>query len=106
MPTKVPHQANGRHAKSDDPATWGSFDELHAVYTAGGYDGIGLVFSKDDDLFGIDLDGCRDSVTGAIDECALSILARFKTYAEVCPSGTGVKLFARGRLPIDGSGAI
>jgi hypothetical protein len=64
------------------------------------YDGIGFVFTPDDPFAGIDLDNCRDTATGEIDPWAEEVLAQFgDTYAEVSPSGTGVKLFGIGALP-------
>ena len=43
-------------------------------------------------LIGIDLNSCRDA-NGAIADWAQGVITRFGTYAEVSPSGTGVKLF-------------
>lgn len=97
-PTKVPFAIDGTPAKSNDPTTWTDFATVFAAYGRGGYDGIGYEFSKDDPFVGIDLDGCRDPETGALAEWARSIVLDFKTYAEVSPSLTGVKLFAAGRL--------
>jgi putative DNA primase/helicase len=42
------------------------------------------------------LDDCRDPDSGDLTAFARDILDRFRTYAEVSPSGTGVKLFVRG----------
>jgi len=56
--------------------------------------GIGIVLGELGDglyLVGIDLDSCLTN--GTIDEWALIVIARFDTYAEISPSGTGVKLF-------------
>ncbi|MGH9380857.1 MAG: DUF5906 domain-containing protein [Thermoanaerobaculia bacterium] len=47
-------------------------------------------------LGGVDLDSCRNPDTGAIAPWAQELLDRFGTYAEVSPSGTGVKLYALG----------
>jgi hypothetical protein len=44
---------------------------------------------------GIDLDGCREGDT--ITPWAREVIERFDTYAEVSPSGTGVKLFFQAR---------
>ncbi|WP_157605106.1 AAA family ATPase [Schlesneria paludicola] len=52
-----------------------------------------------DGLIGIDLDDCREPVSGDLAGWAQDIVECFKTYAEVSPSGTGVKLFVRGVLP-------
>jgi hypothetical protein len=91
---KVPYQVNGRRAKTNDPATWSSFNEAH---TAG--EQLGFVFAPDDGLFGLDLDGCRDPETGVISDWAQSILNDVNSYAEVSPSGTGVKIFGCGSVP-------
>lgn len=91
---KVPYQVNGRRAKSNDPTTWSSFDVAHA---AG--DQLGFVFAPDDGLFGLDLDGCRDPETGVISDWAQSILNELWSYSEVSPSGTGVKVYAVGKVP-------
>jgi hypothetical protein len=91
---KVPYQVNGKRARTNDHTTWCSFDVAHA---AGGQ--LGFVFAKGDGLFGLDLDGCRNPETGEIADWAQSILSRVNSYAEVSPSGTGVKIFGRGSVP-------
>ena len=70
----------------------------------GHYDGIGFVFSADDPYVGVDLDHVRDRRTGEIAEWAQTIIADLASYAEISPSGTGVKMICKGHLPIDGSG--
>ncbi len=58
--------------------------------------GTGIVLGPLDadwHLGGIDLDSCRDAASGEIAAWAQEVIARFDTYAEVSPSGTGVKLF-------------
>lgn len=102
-PTKVPVQVDGTPAKSNDAATWASFDTVCAAYRPEEFAGIGFVFSADDPLIGIDLDGCRDPESGRVTEWAREIILKFGSYAEVSPSGTGVKLFCIGESPF-GSG--
>ena len=58
--------------------------------------GLGFVFAATDNIGGIDLDCCRDPASGTITDWAREILDAFGTYAEVSPSGTGVKLLAHG----------
>lgn len=91
--TKVPYQRNGKCAKSDDPRTWVKLKELEKEI---GYSGVGFMFSKSDDFCGIDLDGCRNPETGAVEDWAREIVLKFGSYSEVSPSGTGVKIFVRG----------
>ena len=105
--TKVPYDAStGRRAKSNDPATWTSFK--HALKTfrrsGGRYDGIAFVFSKDDPFCGVDLDDCRDPATGTVKEWARKILTDLGSYAEVSPSGTGIKVYCKGSLPCERTG--
>lgn len=100
-PTKVPFRVTGSDAKSNDPATWGAFDQATAAVDPLGMEGVGFVFSEADEFCGVDLDGCRDPETGKVAEWAKEVIMRFATYAEVSPSGTGVKLFCRGESPFD-----
>lgn len=94
---KVPYQINGLPAKSNDPETWTTFS-----YASKSGHNLGFVFSLDDGLFGIDLDGCI-SADGELQSWAQEIVDRFGTYAEVSPSGHGVKLWGIGAMP-GGSG--
>lgn len=108
-PRKMPYQpATGKPAKSNAPATWADFDAAIAAYTArrgrAAYSGIGYVFAQGGGLVGIDLDDCRAPETGELTPWAVEIVERFATYAEVSPSGTGVKLWCRGKLPIETTG--
>ncbi|MCH7989369.1 MAG: hypothetical protein IID46_09515 [Planctomycetes bacterium] len=86
-------------ANHPDPTTWGTFADALGAYQSGGYDGIGFVFSTVDPYFGTDLDNCRDPATGTIKSWALDIIQSLDSYTEVSPSGTGVKILARGKLP-------
>jgi hypothetical protein len=100
---KPPLQTNGSKAASDDPSTWTTFDEALATYQAGGFDGIGVMLGQVDDtgltLSGIDLDDCRDPATGKLTQFAAWVTTQLESYAEVSPSGEGIKLLAFGRLP-------
>jgi putative DNA primase/helicase len=107
--TKVPKQPDsGRNARSTNPRTWGSFDQAMARYHGQGLDGIGFVVTEDDDYVAIDLDGCRNPETGEIQPWAQAIIDRFTSYTEVSPSGTGIRVFVKGKLPPHGrkKGAI
>lgn len=91
--TKFPCQPNGTPASSTDPSTWCDFSELADSMPRG------FVFSGSDDFIGIDLDGCRDPETGKLDPWAREIVLKLGTYAEISPSGTGVKMFATTGTP-------
>jgi hypothetical protein len=88
---KLPMTVDGHAAKSTAPATWTTFDDACDALIMGDFDGIGLVLGAD--VQGIDLDDCR-SPDGTLSDLANEVLARVDGYAEVSPSGTGIKVFA------------
>lgn len=95
-PRKVPYRADMSRtpAKTDDPDTWGSFEQAKAAYLNGGRTGIGFVLDGTGDIAGIDIDDCRDAATGAVDPRALALLEELGAgYSEVSPSGTGLRGF-------------
>lgn len=103
-PTKVPYQINGSPASSTDPKTWCSFDEALTTWQQhpSSWSGIGFVFSATDPFFGIDLDQCLDA--GKLKPWAQPIMERFfDSYAEISPSGRGIKIWGKGRLPGGGT---
>ena len=102
---KVPHVARtGRLASVVNPADWCEFEvALEACAKDSALDGVGYVFAAGDEVAGVDLDNCRDSGTGIIAGPAAQLLADLGTYAEVSPSGTGVKAFAAGALDPNGA---
>jgi hypothetical protein len=89
----------GRFAKTTDAATWGTFDEALAYLEAhpDRVDGIGFVLG--DGYAGADLDDCRDSITGEITAWAMDIIHALDSYADVSPTGTGVKVLFLGQVP-------
>jgi primase-polymerase (primpol)-like protein len=107
--TKQPvsiHTGDG--ADSTDPTTWASYEDALAFYQQfhpeGLVAGIGFVFAKEADprksLCGIDLDKCRDPATGKLGVWAQVVLQMLASYSEVSPSGTGVKVWVKGRMPL------
>jgi Primase C terminal 1 (PriCT-1) len=100
-PTKVPFTADGRRASSTNPANWTGFEAALKCWSRfpKHYAGIGFVFSKADPFVGLDLDDCLDP-DGNCKDWARGTVERFAdTYMEISPSGTGVKIWARGSLP-------
>lgn len=101
---KVPKNArNGRAASHSDPLTWSTFEEAARAYEGARerYAGIGFVFHEADPYAGIDLD---ESVVSNEDGRALTafaarVVAELGSYAEVSPSGTGIKIIVRAALP-------
>lgn len=94
--TKVPYSPkSGRMAKANDPTTWATRPE--ALKRAKGMDGTGLMFgplpiAPEWHLGGIDLDSCLDPQIDLLEPWAREVIKRFDSYAEVSPSGTGVKV--------------
>ena len=101
---KVPYTpSTNKRALTTDLMTWSSFEEAMAAYRAGGCDGIGFVFCSADPFTGIDLDKCRNPETGELTPDACDILDDFKgAYTEVSPSGEGIHIIVRGKLPEKG----
>lgn len=89
-----------RNASSTNPDTWRTLEECVAAMKRhpGRYSGVGRVIAKDDLYVGVDLDDVRDPATGELSYKASEIVGRLASYAEVSPSGTGVKLWVRARL--------
>jgi hypothetical protein len=86
-------------ARSNDPKTWASFQEIRAAYRPGRDAGIGFVFSTEDPFVGIDLDGIRQNDGERAADWARAIILRLNSYAETSPSKTGIKIFCTGKLP-------
>ena len=87
---KIPNQ------KVNDPKSWLTLEEALKNPGSGG---IGFIFNESDDLGGIDCDSARDPVTGALEPWCQQLVSMFDSYTEVSPSGTGVKIFAKGAPP-------
>jgi hypothetical protein len=92
--TKVPYiPATTRPASSTRPSTWRSFNAAWAAYreNPNGLDGIAYVFSAGDPYVGGDFDHCLEN--GVLSDFARQHLPA--TYAEISPSGKGVKFIVR-----------
>jgi primase-polymerase (primpol)-like protein len=64
------------------------------------YSGTGYVFHQSDPFVGIDLDDCLEDTTGDPKPWCRGLLERFSdTYMEISPSGLGLKIWCRGKLP-------
>jgi hypothetical protein len=99
--TKVPQQTTGKCADSTDPRTWTSYKTALRCWQRfpKHYAGMGFVFHVDDPFCGVDLDNCLDE-PGRVKPWAQGIVGKFSdTYIEISPSGRGIKLWCRGKLP-------
>jgi hypothetical protein len=91
---KVPYRCGGGNAKSNDPSTWVPFETARASLAAGSYTGMAFQLGElacGRWAVGTDLDLCRNG-DGSIHGWAADILRRLPTYAEISPSGSGIKL--------------
>lgn len=102
-PTKPPfHVTLDLGASHSDPRTWGSYADALAHVGEHRTVGLGYVFAKDDPNTGIDLDDCLAPGTGTLDPWAQKLVDLLDSYTEVSPSGTGVKIWIRGKLKVSG----
>jgi len=97
---KIPFQIDGHAASSTNPRSWSTMEEVTAVLERDpSYAGLGFVFSPDDPFCGIDLDDCIEA-DGTLKPWAQGIVERFAdSYAEISPSGRGLKVWVRGSVP-------
>jgi hypothetical protein len=104
--TKVPYQVGRRRASTTDSSTWASFEAVTDEYrrALNWYAGLGFVFCATDPFCGIDLDDAFDAGR-ILKPWASRIVERFSdTYMEISPSGTGLKIWARGAVPANLAG--
>ena len=94
-----PH--NGRRARTNNPTTWGSFEEAFKYSQAhkNGVVGIGFVLTKDDPYSGIDFDDCIDAETNKMNLQTEAYIDKVFSYTEKTPSDRGIHIIAKGKIP-------
>lgn len=94
--TKVPRRVDNPElrASSTNPATWATFDRACEALPYSGCDGLGFVLG--DGFAGVDVDAVIDPETGEYPDWVDRTVELFDSYAEVSPSGTGLKIFTFG----------
>lgn len=105
-PTKVPYHPNGFKVSVTNPEAFSSFDECFNVLALGSYDGLGFIFTGTD-YSGIDLDDpsfLADGVTPNPNYQSdlnrqIKIAHEFDSYSEVSPSGKGLHIIVKGKVP-------
>ena len=93
--TKIPYNPRtGAKARSNDPETFGSFQEATAAVRRrpDKYYGVGVGLFGD--LVGIDIDHCV-SKGGELTALAQEIVEKVGCYAEKSPSGSGIHIYCR-----------
>jgi putative DNA primase/helicase len=98
-PTKVPYSPLRGLARADDPRTWGTRQQAEvraaSLPRPYGIGGVGIELGElgnGTSIGGVDLDSCCDP-GGPLVEWASSVVARFGSYTETSPSGSGAKVF-------------
>ncbi|MEX3481296.1 phage/plasmid primase, P4 family [Staphylococcus hominis] len=98
--TKIPfNAATGEFAKSNDKSTWSSYE---TAVNAEGVDGIGFFFEPP--YLGIDIDDIDDDLHrfkqgDKLDNIVSEFNEAFKSYTEVSPSGNGLHIIVKGKIP-------
>ena len=100
-PTKVPYDAEGFMTDVNRPGAGTSFDDALVAYSRGGFNGIGLILSKELGVTVLDIDGCRNPDTGVLDPLAEDVIEKLDGHTEVSQSGTGVHVYMLGSLESD-----
>ena len=96
---KVPiNPHTGGNASSTNSKTWSSLAKSLVRATQNRLGGVGFMFSNSP-YAGIDLDHCRDPDTAVVADWALEIVRKLATYTEISPSGKGLHLIVRAKLP-------
>ena len=96
---KVPYDAQTLDkAKSNDNSTWTTFAAAQAVFVEGknSFDGLGFVFSADDEFCGVDFDECLDGKGNISDPFAKQWVEKLDSYTEKSPSLTGLHVITKG----------
>ena len=82
----------GRHVSITNPGTWSDYSTALVAVQAGHGDGLSFIQTKNDPLGSVDMDHCRDAVTGSVDWWAqLMFEQALHSYAEITPSGNGLR---------------
>lgn len=99
-PSKRPFcPMSGRPMSTSSRSYRCAFTEAKRVCQKGGWSGVGLVLAPEDGLVWFDLDHVRDVGGGDLLPDAQDLVTALGSYTEVSPSGTGLRLVARGSLP-------
>jgi hypothetical protein len=108
--TKVPYiPGTSRHASSDDSSTWTTFEKATESVTISSDKGLGIAVNGalvEAGIVGFDLDGCYNPETGEPNSWAKEILDATNSYTEITPSGNGLRIWARGKLPEGASNRV
>lgn len=105
---KVPkNPVTGSNAMANEESTWGTYSQAIAGLKSFDFDGIGFQFGlpleenealNTERVTGVDLDHViRED--GTIEPFALEIINLLNSYTEISPSGSGIHILCKGKMP-------
>jgi archaellum biogenesis ATPase FlaH len=99
-PSKMPYYVSGKvrtgtHGSEADRANLVTFDDAKAFAEKNDFAGVGLALMPEFGITALDFDNCVKD--GVIDPRVEALTAG--TYAELSPSGNGIRAFVRGESP-------
>lgn len=93
----------GAKVGADKPELFGSFTQAVLALDSGKFSGVGVLLTGDDGLVGVDIDSYKATFEQRPQVKAWVADARKAgAYCELSPSGEGLRLFMRGKLPSKG----
>lgn len=95
--SKVPYSCEGYKASVIEAKTWNTYLNVLNAFSLGNYDGIGFVFQESNNLTFIDLDECEGNKVDF--DRQLKVFKEFDSYSEISPSGKGLHIIVRGKVP-------
>jgi hypothetical protein len=100
-PTKPPCSPVGFKHDITNPANLRTFAELEPL--ASKFSGLGFALGELDSvpLWGVDIDGCCDALTGKFTPESREVVIGLDSYGEYSPRGAGCHVIGLGRLPIE-----
>ncbi len=90
---KPPYSPDGKLLHVNKPDEWCCYTDVAR------YEQKGFLLTKGSMLCGIDLDKCRNPEKGEIEDWAWKIIKALRSYTEISPSGTGVRIIVYGEKP-------
>ena len=107
-PTKRAYDLRGqRTSTKNDFAFWGSLRDTLTFanrYPRDSWNGVGYVPDGTEGLVFIDIDDCRDALTGALSQGASDLIQACNSYTEITPSGAGLRIIGTSSWPLGGWG--
>ncbi len=96
--TKIPYTVLGTKASSTSSGDWSTYADVKKKSQQ-----VGIIFTPDRDLLGIDIDHCLtdNKITHEQKEVIADLILEADTYTEVSPSGEGLHIMLALSEPLD-----